>query len=392
MTGFRIYLDGNATAPLRPEAREAMTGALTAAGNASSVHGEGRDARRRIEDARQALAAAIDADPEAVVFTSCATEANALALVPELELKGEPVRCGVLLVSAVEHPSVLAGGRFASDSIRTIAVDRDGVVDRAALDRMLSECAAAAVKPLVSVMAANNETGAMQPLREIADRVHAVGGVFHTDAVQALGKVEFSLRDSGADLASFSAHKLGGPQGAGALVAAHRDTRLPSLIRGGGQEQGRRAGTENIAAIAGFGAAVNAAVATLLTEQARLANLQRKLEQGLLAIAPQTTIFGTGADRLPNTTCFAVPGIAAETALIAFDLEGVAISTGSACSSGKVAPSAVLAAMKVPVELSRGAMRVTTGWNSSEAEIDRFLAVWSKIYTSLVQRGGARAA
>lgn len=388
----RIYLDCNATTPLRPEAQEAASAALALAGNASSVHGEGRDARRRIEDARNSLAALVEGDPEAVVFTSGATEANALALSPEMELRGEPVRCDVLLVSAVEHPSVLAGGRFAADMIRIIPVDSDGVIDLAALDRTLAGCSAGGLKPLASVMAANNETGVLQPLREIADRVHTAGGVFHSDAVQALGKIPFSLRESGADLASFSAHKFGGPQGAGALVVAHCDTRLPSLIRGGGQEQGRRAGTENVVSIAGFGAAVNAAASTLLAEQARLVNLRRKLEQGLLAIAPQITIFGTGVARLPNTTCFAVAGIAAETALIALDLDGVAVSSGSACSSGKVAPSAVLAAMGVPAEMSRGAMRITTGWNTSEKEIDAFLAVWSKLYTSLVQRGGARAA
>src|SRR5262249_50930652 len=233
-------------------------------------------------------------------------------------------------------------------------------------------------RALVSVMAANNETGAIQPLRQIADLVHAADGVFHSDAVQIVGRAPFSLETCGADLISISSHKLGGPQGTGALIARDTDTRVPPMLRGGGQERGARPGTENVAAIAGFGATANAAK-NLTEVGSRLAGLRDRLERGLRETAPEAGILSESAPRLPNTTCVAVPGMAAETAVIAFDLEGVAVSAGAACSSGKVGPSAALAAMKIEPALSRAATRASLGWNSTEADVTRFLEVFARI-------------
>jgi cysteine desulfurase len=388
----RIYLDHNATSPLRPEARAAMTAALAETGNASSIHAEGRAARARIEEARAAVAALVGGKPAAVTFTSGATEAVAMALSPEMELSGRPLRCDVLLISGVEHPAVSAGGRFAAERIEVIPVDREGLVDLVALDAMLTRHRNGGRRAFVSVMAANNETGVIEPLREIGARVHAAEGVFHTDAVQIAGRYPFGLETSGADLISLSSHKLGGPQGAGALIARDADTKLPPLLRGGGQERGARAGTENVAAIAGFGAVARSAGMMLAEEVGRLAGLRDRLEDGLHEIAPQTVVLSAGALRIPNTTCFAVPGVAAETAVIAFDLEGVALSAGAACSSGKVGPSAALAAMKVEPELARGAVRASLGWNSTEADVVRFLKIFARIHASLTERRRTKAA
>ena len=388
----RVYLDHNATSPLRPEARAAMAAVLAETGNASSIHAEGRAARARIEAARTAVAGLVGAEPAAVTFTSGATEAITLALSPELELSGRPVRCEVLLISGVEHPAVRAGGRFPAERIEIIPVDRAGIVDLVALDAMLTRHRNGGRRALVSVLAANNETGVIEPLREIGARVHAAEGVFHTDAVQIAGRYPFGLETSGADLISLSSHKLGGPQGAGALIARDADTRLPPLLRGGGQERGARAGTENVAAIAGFGAVATSAEMMLAEEVGRLAGLRDRLEDGLRDIAPQAVILSAGALRIPNTTCFAVPGIAAETAVIAFDLEGVALSAGAACSSGKVGPSTALAAMKIEPELARGAVRASLGWNSTRADIVRFLEIFARLYAALTERSRTKAA
>jgi len=388
----RVYLDHNATSPLRPEARAAMAAVLAETGNASSIHAEGRAARARVEAARTAVAGLVGAEPAAVTFTSGATEAIALALSPELELSGRSVRCDVLLISGVEHPAVRAGGRFPAERIEIIPVDREGIVDLIALDAMLTRHRNGGRRALVSVLAANNETGVIEPLREIGARVHAAEGVFHTDAVQIAGRYPFGLETSGADLISLSSHKLGGPQGAGALIARDADTRLPPLLRGGGQERGARAGTENVAAIAGFGAVATSAGVMLAEEVGRLAGLRDRLEDGLRDIAPQAVILSAGALRIPNTTCFAAPGIAAETAVIAFDLEGVALSAGAACSSGKVGPSTALAAMKIEPELARGAVRASLGWNSTRADIVRFLEIFARLYAALTERSRTKAA
>jgi len=388
----RVYLDHNATSPLRPPAREAMLSALAETGNASSVHREGQAARACVEKARAQVARLVGADPQAVVFTSGATEAIAAALSPELELSSRAVVCDVLLISAIEHPAVRAGGRFAPGKIEIIPVDGEGLLDLAALEIMLARHKSAGRRAFVSVMAANNETGVMQPLGEIAKLVHPVDGVFHVDAVQVVGRYPFDLETSGADLISISSHKLGGPQGAGAIIVRNAETRVPPLVRGGGQERGARAGTENVAAIAGFGAAAEAAALDVSVEAGRLAGLREKLERGIRTITSSAVIFSEPALRVPNTTCFAVPGMTAETALIAFDLEGVAVSSGSACSSGKVAASETLKAMKIDPALAKGGIRASTGWNTADADIVRFLEVFARVYTPAIKASRTRAA
>ena len=376
---LRIYLDWNATTPLRPEARQAMAAAWDAAGNPSSVHTEGRQARRLVEDARAAVASAVGGRPQDVVFTSGGTEANALALTPGLR-RGtrEPARR--LLVSAIEHISVLAGGRFAPEAIGTIRVTGSGVVDLDHLRELLADGPPA----LVSVMLANNETGAIQPIPEVAEIVHQAGGLMHVDAIQALGKIPFDIKSMGADLVTLSAHKIGGPKGVGALVMAEELQGLEPLLRGGGQELGRRAGTENVAGIAAFGAATSAAMESLPNEAVRLQGLRKRLENGL-AQTPGVIVFSADAQRLPNTTLFTVPGLKAETAVIGFDLDGIAVSSGSACSSGKVQPSHVLAAMGVAKDLAQGAVRLSLGWSTSEADIDLALKAWRKLADGLLR-------
>ncbi|MFK4532287.1 cysteine desulfurase [Bradyrhizobium ottawaense] len=373
----RVYLDWNATTPLRAEARRAMLAAWDLVGNPSSVHAEGREARRLIEEARATLAVAVGALPRNVVFTSAGTEANALALSPGLRRSsGGPVER--LLVSAVEHASVLAGGRFAADKIGLIPVTRSGVVDLDHLRSLLRDGAPA----LVSVMAANNETGALQPVAEVARIVHEAGGFLHVDAIQALGKIPFEINAMGADLATFSAHKVGGPKGVGALVVAEGLTGLEPLLRGGGQELNRRAGTENVAGIAGFGAAVKAALQTLSEDAEQVATLRNRLENGIRGIAG-ATIFSDEVKRLPNTVLFTAPGLKAETAVIGFDLEGIAVSSGSACSSGKVQPSHVLSAMGYDPAVAQGAVRLSLGWSTEPDDINRALEAWRKLGNTL---------
>ncbi|MET0678847.1 MAG: cysteine desulfurase family protein [Bradyrhizobium sp.] len=375
----RVYLDWNATTPLREEARQAMAAAWDLAGNPSSVHTEGRRARRLVEDARGAVASAIGARPQDVVFTSGGTEANTLALVPGLHRPGgQPLRR--LLLSAMEHPSVLSGGRFRPDAIAAIEVNGSGVVKVDHLRALLSDGPAA----LVSVMLANNETGAIQPIREVAEITHQAGGVLHVDAIQALGKIPIDINSLGADLLTLSAHKIGGPKGVGALVVAGDLQGLEPLLRGGGQELGRRAGTENVAGIAAFGAATTAAIAALPDQASRVALLRRRLEEGLLQ-AHKVIVFSSDVPRLPNTTLFTAPGLSAETAVIGFDLGGIAVSSGSACSSGKVQPSHVLAAMGVPPDLARGAVRLSLGWSTSQTDIDFALQTWRKLADALLK-------
>ena len=375
----RVYLDWNATTPLRPEAREAMAAAWDIPGNPSSVHAEGRKARHLVEEARSAIADAVGAKSRNVVFTSGGTEANVLALDPGLRAgSGSPVER--LLVSAIEHASVLAGGRFAPAVTGKIPVTRAGLVDLDALRDALANGPPA----LVSIMAANNETGAVQPVAEAADIVHAAGGLLHVDAIQAFGKIPFSISAMGADLATLSAHKIGGPKGVGALVFAEGLGGLEPLMRGGGQERGRRAGTENVAGIAGFGAATRAASRILEKDQSRLETLRNRLESGLREMEG-VVVFADKVPRLPNTTLFTAPGVKAETAVIAFDLEGIAVSSGSACSSGKVQPSHVLQAMGVGPEAAQGAVRLSLGWSTSDADIDRCLQAWRKLAGHLVK-------
>jgi cysteine desulfurase len=342
----RVYLDWNATTPLRPEARQAMADAWELSGNPSSVHTEGRKARRLVEDARATIAAAVGARPQDVVFSSGGTEANALALTPGLRRStGQKVER--LLVSAIEHASVLAGGRFPSAAIGTIKVTAAGLVDLDHLRAQLAEGPPA----LVSVMLANNETGAVQPVAEVARLVHAAGGLLHVDAIQAFAKIPFDISSMGVDLITLSAHKIGGPKGVGAVVLAEDVQGLEPLLRGGGQELGRREGTENVGGISAFGAATKAAMAALEPDASRTLGLRDLLEVGLKQ-TPGMIVFSEAAPRLPNTTLFTVPGLKAETAVIGFDLAGIAVSSGSACSSGKVQPSHVLDAMGIGRELA----------------------------------------
>jgi cysteine desulfurase len=375
----RVYLDWNATTPLRPEARAAMAAAWDFCGNPSSVHAEGRQARRLVEEARAAVAAAVGALPRNVVFTSGGTEANALALTPGLRRgSGPPVER--LLVSAIEHASVLAGGRFPTEAIRTIGVASAGLLDLDRLGAMLEGGPPA----LVSVMLANNETGAVQPVAEAAEIVHAAGGLLHVDAIQALGKISFDIKALNADLATVSGHKIGGPKGVGAVVLAEGVRGLEPWLRGGGQELGHRAGTENVAGIAGFGAAAKAAMGARESDAIRLESLRNRLERDLR----ETTgaiVFSGDVPRLPNTTLFTVPGLKAETAVIGFDLEGIAVSSGSACSSGKVQPSHVLKAMGFGPEIAEGAVRLSLGWSTSAADIDRCLKAWRKLAGTLLK-------
>jgi cysteine desulfurase len=375
----RIYLDWNATTPLRREAREAMAAAWDLQGNPSSVHAEGRQARRLVEDARASISGAVGALPRNVIFTSGGTEANALALTPGVR-RGSGLPVKRLAVSAIEHASVLAGGRFPTDAIGTIAVTRSGVVD---LDRLRATLEGGS-PALVSVMLANNETGAVQPVEEAAEIVHAAGGLLHVDSIQAFGKIPFDINKMKADLVTLSAHKIGGPKGVGAVVLADGLVGFEPQLRGGGQELGRRAGTENVAGIAGFGAAAKAAMAALESDAICLEGLRNRLESGLRQTSG-AIVFSDDARRLPNTTLFTVPGLRAETAVIGFDLAGIAVSSGSACSSGKVQPSHVLEAMGFGPELAQGAVRLSLGWSTSEADIDRCLEAWRKLAGTLLR-------
>jgi cysteine desulfurase len=386
----RSYLDHNATAPIRPEVAEAVARASCLAGNPSSVHAEGRAARAAVEAAREKVARLVGADPKNVIFTSGGTEAANAVLSPGLHRRGErdgPVR---LLAGAGEHPCVLDGHRFAAEALERIPLDRDGVIDLGWLKAKLVR--AAGEGTLVSIQTANNETGVLQPVLDAALLVHEHGALLHTDAVQAAGKIPIDMKALGADVLTLSAHKLGGPKGVGAVVLASEHIDISDrLIRGGGQERRRRAGTENVAGIVGFGIAAELAGRELAREVGRLRELRDACEAELLRIAPNTVVFGASVERLPNTFAFAIPGLRAETALIHFDLEGVALSSGSACSSGKVKASHVLEAMGVPSALAAGAMRVSLGWNSSEADVKSFAAACEKLVATLYKLRAAAA-
>lgn len=372
----RIYFDYNATAPLRPAAREALLRALEL-GNASSVHSEGRAARAAIESARVDIAKALGARPDHVLFVSGATEAAATALRPRA---GER-----LLIGAGEHVCVQSGHGFPAGDVAAVRLDAQGRLDLADLRARLAD--APDRGPVLALQAANNETGVVQPVAEAAELVHAAGGLVVCDAVQAFARIPCTLAETGADVLFLSSHKLGGPKGAGALAFARRDV-MPQapFIRGGGQERGLRGGTENVAALAGFSAALAEAGAARETEAARLAELRDFLQAGVLEIAPEAAIFGERAMRLDNTLAFALPGLAAETLVAAFDVEGVALSSGSACSSGKVTPSHVLAAMGVSAELARSALRISLGWASDREECVRFLEILSKVRERMRRR------
>jgi cysteine desulfurase len=388
MTGERVYLDYNATAPARPAVAAAMTRALEVAGNPSSVHAEGRAVRAMVEEAREKVAALVGARARDVVFTSGGTEAANTVLSPTLRRGNAtgPRRC---LVSATEHVCVLQGNRFEPEAVETLPVSREGRVDLADLESRLANGPPA----LVSIQAANNETGVIQPIAEAARLTHAAGGLFHTDAVQAAGKIRLDMAEAGVDALTLSAHKLGGPAGVGAIVLKEGVQLEGKLLRGGGQERGWRGGTENVAGIVGFGAAAASAAAELEAFATRLAALRAKLEAEILRLWRDATIFGAAAERLANTTAFAVPGIKAETLLMRLDLDGIAVSSGSACSSGKMRRSHVLDAMHVPHDVASGAIRISSGWNTREEDVMCFAQALERALDALhMRRVGQHAA
>jgi len=363
------YLDHNATAPLRPEVRDAMVNAMDAlagGGNPSSVHRAGRVARRVVEDARSNVAALVSAVPDEIVFTSGGTEANSLAILGTLA-SGAVDR---LIVSATEHASVIDTAAASGADVTTLAVDAHGVVSLDALAQALMSDSRPA---LVCIMASNNETGTIQPVLKVAELTNEHGGRLHVDAVQHVGKLPLSPL-IGAHTMALSAHKIGGPQGVGALVVRGKGKVEPTL-RGGGQELRRRAGTENVVGIAGFGAAAQLASDSQKQMQSLSVwrdALERQAVKSADSAGHRAAVICPAADRLPNTSCIAFDGVKAETLLMALDLSGICVSSGSACSSGKVARSHVLEAMGVSDDLAGGAIRISMGWNTTEQDVDRF--------------------
>ncbi|MEE1657798.1 cysteine desulfurase family protein [Microvirga sp. CF3062] len=385
----RTYLDHNATSPLRPEVAEVVLRAFQLPGNASSVHAEGRAARAAIERAREQVARLVGTRAKNVVFTSGGTEAANLVLTPGFRRLGQNGAVK-LLVGATEHPCVLSGHRFPAASVEIIPVDSNGILDLTWLEAHLQK--AGDELALVTIQLANNEIGVLQPVAEAARLVHEHGGLIHTDAVQAAGRIPFGMAELGVDVLTLSAHKIGGPKGIGAVVLASDQFEIAEkLIRGGGQEKGFRAGTENVAAVAGFGAAAEIALASLEQEAGRLRALRDEAETQVRRIAPDAVVVGAQAERLPNTLAFAIPGLKAETALIAFDLAGVALSSGSACSSGKVKRSHVLDAMGVEPALGEGVLRVSLGWSTTKEDVIRFAEACERVVGTLYKRKASAA-
>jgi cysteine desulfurase len=353
-----------------------MLAALDVTGNPSSPHAEGRRARAIVEDAREQVAALVGAKPAEVVFTSGGTEAN------NTVLSGG---WGTILTAGVEHDSVLAPARQCGAQLVEVPVSGDGMIVRARLAERMRQ--AHEGRALLSLQIANNETGVLQPVADVAEEARQRGLAVHTDAVQAAGRIAIDMRALGVDFLTLSAHKLGGPKGIGALVI-REGAELPSLILGGGQERRRRAGTENVAAIAGFGAAAEVA-RSRLDETGRIEALRDRLEAEALRLAPEAIIVAAVAPRLPNTTSLALPGASAETLVIALDLEGIAVSAGAACSSGKVGASHVLAAMGLEPRVARAAIRISLGWSTTERDIAAFLSAWARVAMARRERAVA---
>lgn len=359
----RSYLDFNATAPTRPEVIDAVVDAMGEQGNASSVHTDGRSARARVENARARVATMVGAEANSVVFTGSGTESNNQAL--------RAVNCERVIVSAIEHESVL---QARADAV-ICPVRSNGLVDLEVLECLLAESSDSTI---VSIMLANNETGIIQPVPEVARLAHNVGALLHCDAVQAAGKIPVDIVSLGADSLALSAHKVGGPQGVGALVY-RKPSAIQRFIHGGGQESGLRAGTENVAGIVGYGVAAESSLAGL-NLFGKLETLRDELEHRILQIAPAVKIFGKGLNRLPNTSKFATQELTSELQVMSLDLDGVSISAGSACSAGRIETPYVLAAMGVSDDLGLCAIRVSLGWTTSPDDIDRFIAAWQKLY------------
>ncbi|MCB9983553.1 MAG: cysteine desulfurase [Rhodospirillales bacterium] len=361
----KIYLDYNATTPARPEVVEAVCECLQGPHNASSVHSFGRAGRKMVERAREQVAALIGAPTNQVIFNAGATEGNNTVL---RHFAGQRI-----LASAIEHPSVLK----AVEGIETVPVTSNGLLNLDALETALKDKPAA----LVSLMMVNNETGVIQPVAEAGALAHKYGALFHCDAVQATGRIPVNIAERGIDFLTLSAHKLGGPQGVGALALGLCGI-TPTLLSGGGQEKQARAGTENVAGIAGFGIAAELAAGEIETYEQKTAALQTKLENALQDVL----IHGQNAPRVTNTTLFSLPGASSETLLMALDLDGIAVSNGSACSSGRITPSHVLKAMTASDAEAASAIRISTGWNTTEKDIDRFIEVWQNIANRIQKR------
>ncbi|MCB2081584.1 MAG: cysteine desulfurase [Rickettsiales bacterium] len=368
------YLDYNATSPLLPEVQQAMVAVLAEASNASSVHAYGRTARGRLETAREQILQGIGAEGYGLVFTSGGTEANHLALrgldVPEL----------VTVTSAVEHPSIIQNAKAAI----TLPVDGNGVVKLDVLETLLQKLEGK--KALVSVMLANNETGVIQPVPEIAALVYQHGGYVHTDASQAIGRIPVDITALNVDMVTVSPHKFGGPLGTGALIYK-KGLPLRASQHGGGQESNLRAGTENVPAIVGFAAAVQA-----LADYPQTSTVRDAIEEAVLCAFPDVRVIGANVPRLPNTSCVLIPGVSGETQVIALDLEGFAVSSGSACTSGKVEASHVLQAMGVPPEDARCAIRISTSWQTQPEEVERFTDAWIAVIKRIRNKAAGKAA
>lgn len=363
-----IYLDYNATAPIRPQVVKAMAAAMERPLNPSSVHGFGRQAKRLMDDARQKILESVNAEGYNLVFTGSGTEANNLAC------GVRSVACDVFVVSAVEHSSVL---NVASGAIK-IPVEVSGVVQMEAVKKLLHAARRTPHAPLVSIQLANNETGIIQPIAEIARVVHEAGGMLHVDAVQGLGKIPLDVSILNVDMLTLSAHKIGGPQGVGALLFKLGIEIKPQIL-GGGQELGLRAGTQNVAGIVGFGVAVEA-VTEMQNKFRHIKLLRDRMEAEIKSISPESIIVGEGVERLPNTSCITMPNVKNETQLIHFDLHNIAVSAGAACSSGKVTISHVLLAMGLQKEQAETAIRISLGTETTQSEIDRFISAWGELY------------
>ena len=368
MSAPRTYLDYNATAPLRPEARAAVVAAVDLIGNPSSVHAEGRRAQSVVESAREQVALLVNARPSEVVFTSGATEANATVVAAVWE---------AIAYADIEHDSVSRPAEASAARRVTLDVTRAGLVDPDGLAAALDDLSPRA-RVLVSLQLVNNETGVIQSVAASAASARAAGAATHTDAVQAAGRIAIDFAGLGVDYLTLSAHKLGGPKGIGALVVRD-DAPLRSLIAGGGQERGRRAGTENVAGIAGFGAAAHVARLAMTADMTRIAGLRTQLEAAIAATTPAAMIIGKASPRIANTTCVAVPGVRAETMVMQFDLAGIAVSAGAACSSGKVGANRTLLAMGFAADIAQSAVRVSLGPETTQADIATFIEVWRKI-------------
>ena len=383
MNQNRTYLDYNATAPVWPEVVDIVAETLRAGGNASSVHREGRAAREIIEKSREDVARLAGASPGEVVFTSGGSEANNQAINGVVGARSAES----LIISGIEHPSILDTAEHSGADVHRLRVDGSGVV---VVEDLVACLEASPANALVSIMLANNETGAIQPIKDIAEIVHAHGALLHVDAIQAASKIPVEFNALGADLMTLSSHKIGGPHGVGALIV--RDgLAIDPIVRGGGQELGRRAGTENLAGIAGFGAAAVIA-GRKLDAMAGHARMRDNFESALRTRAKDAIVFSHDGSRLPNTSCFSAPGLNAETMVIALDLAGFSVSSGSACSSGKVARSHVLDAMGVDDDLARGAIRMSFGWKTQPDDLERFLDQWMKIYERSAERRNGIAA